>query len=69
MEDMLSKSKPVRRYLIIVWVFKESLNLARRNIMSKESICLVSVALVFGLARGKAGAMRVVSKKAEEYNL
>lgn len=31
--------------------------------MSKESICLVSVALVFGLASGKAGAMRAVSKK------
>ncbi len=31
--------------------------------MSKESICLVSVVFVFGLARDKAGVMRVVSKK------
>jgi hypothetical protein len=31
--------------------------------MSKELIYLVSVALVVGLASGKAGAMRVVSKR------
>ena len=31
--------------------------------MSKKLICLVSVALVIGVAGGKAGAMRVVYKK------
>jgi hypothetical protein len=31
--------------------------------MSKELVCLVSVALVVGLAGRKAGAMRVLSKK------
>jgi len=63
MEDMLSKSNPARRYLVSVRVFKESFNLGRRKVMSKELIYLVSVALVVELAGGKAGAMRVVSKK------
>lgn len=37
--------------------------------MSKELICLVSVALVVGWGGGKAGAMRMVSKKGRRINI
>jgi len=63
MEDMLSKSNPARRYLVSVRVFKESFNSWKEEYHVKRFVYLVSVALVVGLASGKAGAMRVVSKK------